>query len=253
MSSLEQRPDALTPVQGADLLDRTRVRLIDLSIEIYEGMTIFAAHQRPFMMVNQDHQGWRDRHGTEAGFEAHNWLLSEHTGTHTDAVLEYLEGGASIEQMPLEYFYGDAICLDVSHVRHPQWITPATLKAALEISGQQLRRGDIVLLYTGHGQRTYPGPGYLRDQTGLTRDAAIWLAEHGVVNIGIDAVAIDHSDDTEFSGHIVCAEYRISNTENLTNLHEVVNRRFTYLGLPLPFRAGTGSPVRAVGWLHEDA
>jgi kynurenine formamidase len=226
-------------------------RIVDLTVEIYEGMPIFAAHQRPFMMVNQTHAGWRERYGTKAGFEAHNWLLSEHTGTHTDAVLEYLEDGASIEEMSLDYFCGDAICLDLSATRYPKYITPAALEAALARSGQEIRRGDIVLLYTGHAERTFPGPSYIGDQTGLNRDAALWLAERGVVNIGIDAVAIDHSDDDEFSGHMVCAEYRISNTENLTNLDQVVNRRFTYFGLPIPFRRGTGSPVRAIAWLTD--
>ena len=31
--------------------------------------------------------------------------------------------------------------------------------------------------------------------TGLSESAAKWLAEKGVVNIGIDAPAIDHPDD----------------------------------------------------------
>jgi kynurenine formamidase len=237
------------PALGAQILERPGMRIVDLSMEIYEGMPIFPAHQRPFVMVNQTHDGWRERYGTKAGFEAHNWLMSEHTGTHTDAVLEYQEDGASIERMPLGYFYGEAICLDLAHVRHPDWITPDALEGALDASGQEIRPGDIVLLYTGHGERTLPSHAYLTDQTGLTRDAAVWLAERGVVNIGIDAVAIDHSDDGEFSGHMVCAEYRISNTENLTNLDQLTGRRFVYLGLPIPFRNGTGSPVRAVAWL----
>lgn len=245
--------DDATPRQGAHLLARPGMRVIDLSMEIYEGMPIFPAHQRPFMMVNQTHDGWRERFGTKVGFEAHNWVMSEHTGTHTDAILEYVEGGASIERMPLEYFYGQAVCLDVSHIRHPDWITPESLEEALERSGQEIRAGDIALLHTGHAERTFPTDAYLKDQTGLTREAAIWLAERGVVNIGIDAVAIDHSDDDGFSGHVVCGEYRISNTENLANLAEVVNRRFIYLGLPMPFREGTGSPIRAIAWLPEEA
>jgi kynurenine formamidase len=44
----------------------------------------------------------------------------------------------------------------------------------------------------------------------------------------------------------------MSNTENLTNLHLLVGRRFTFFGLPLKLRRGTGSPIRAVAILHED-
>lgn len=241
----------VAPSKGSHLLERSRVRLIDLSIEIYEGMPIFPAHQRPFMFVNQDHQGFKDRFDTKVGFEAHNWLISEHTGTHTDAILEYEEGGASIDEMPLEYFYGDAICLDLSHVRHPDWITVDDLAAAVATSGQEICAGDIVLLYTGHGERTYPSKEYAAVCTGLTRDAAVWLAEQGVVNIAIDSVSIDHSDDEEFSGHMVCRDYQIVNTENLTNLDQVVNKRFIFFGLPITFHQGTGSPIRAAAWLAD--
>lgn len=241
----------VAPTKGAHLLERRGVRLIDLSIEIYEGMPIFPVHQRPFMFVNQTHQVFKERFDTKVGFEAHNWLMSEHTGTHTDAILEYEEGGASIDEMPLEYFYGDAICIDLSHVRHPDWITVDDLERAVASSGQEIRAGDIVLLYTGHGERTYPSKEYAEVCTGLTRDAAVWLAEKGVVNIAIDSVSIDHSDDEDFSGHMVCLEYQIVNTENLANLDQLVNKRFVFFGLPINFREGTGSPVRAVAWLAD--
>jgi len=238
------------PVAGPDTLER-KLRLIDLSRDIFEGMPIWPGHQLPFRMVNQTHEGFKQRWGGDIGFEAHNWILSEHTGTHTDAIIEYDPEGPTIDRTPLEYYYGEAICLDVSHVRHPDWITRSVLEAAVESSGQEIRRGDIVLLFTGHGDRTYPTREFVNVYTGLDREAAVWLAEQGVVNIGIDSLAIDHSDDLGYSGHMVCAEYQIVNTENLVNLHLLVGRRFIFLGLPLNFRDGTGSPVRAVAWLPE--
>ena len=71
------------------------------------------------------------------------------------------------------------------------------------------------------------------------------------MNIAIDQVAIDHSDDLEYSGHMVCAEYGIVNTENLTNLDQLIDRRFLFFGLPLLLDQGTGSPVRAVALLQD--
>lgn len=235
------------PRVGPDALAR-KLEIIDLTREIYEGMPIWPGHQRPFVMTNQTHDVFIERWGTPVGFEAHNWLMSEHTGTHTDAIFEYDRDGATIDRTPLAYYYGEAICLDLSAVRHPAYITPADLERALADSGQEIRVGDIVLLYTGHGDRTYPSREYTEVYTGLSRDAAVWLAEQGVVNIGIDSVAIDHSDDLEFSGHMVCAEYQIVNTENLTGLDRLLGRRFMFMGLPLYFRGGTGSPIRAVAW-----
>jgi kynurenine formamidase len=227
-------------------------KVIDLSMEIYERMPIYPIHQKAFCFVNQTHEESRQASGAkEVGFEAHNWLISEHCGTHSDSVYEYDPTGDSIENMPLEYFYGSAICLDVSHIRYPEWITPEVLQTALNKSGLDIRKGDIVLLHTGHYSRTHDTAQYVVDYTGLTEEAAEWLAKQGVVNIGVDTASIDHTDDPEFVGHKICGKYRITNTENMVNLDKVMGKRFMYYGLPLKFRKGSGSPIRAIAFIEE--
>jgi kynurenine formamidase len=104
---------------------------------------------------------------------------------------------------------------------------------------------------TGHYKRSYGKEDWLTTYTGLSYKAARWIAQQGVVNIGVDAPSIDHPDDTEFSGHKVCKEFKITNTENLCNLEEVKNKRFLFFGLPLKIRDGTGSPIRAVALLED--
>lgn len=239
---------SVIPRGGPELLARDRT-VIDLTREIYQGMPIWAPHQRPFIMVNHTHEEAPAKFGVELPFEAHNLLISEHTGTHADAIFEYDPNGPSLDTIPLEFYYGEAVCLDVSNTRHPTYITAQVLEAAEAASGHTVAAGDIVLLHTGHGDRTFPSEAYLRDYTGLSRDGALWLADRGVVNIGIDAVSIDHADDPHFSGHVVCREYQIVNTESLTNLSALIKKRFTYYGLPLNIRRGTGSPIRAIAVL----
>ncbi|MEG2337600.1 MAG: cyclase family protein [Clostridium sp.] len=229
------------------------LKLIDLSQEIYEGMPLYGIHQKTFFMTNQTAEENMKASGSKTlGFYARNILMSEHCGTHSDAVIEYKPGGPSMEQMPLDYFWGSAICVDLSHIRYPDYIEVKDLEEAIAKSGQELQRGDIFLMYTGHFNRTYPTEAYKNYYTGVSYDAAKWLADKGVVNIGVDASAIDQTpDDLDFSGHLVCGEYGITNTENLCNLDQVVNKRFLYLGLPLKIRGGTGSPIRAVALIEE--
>ena len=250
MSATNMKGTNGVPLLGSDLLERPG-RIVELSGEIYTGMPTFALHQQPFIFVNHTHAESVERFGVRMPFEAHNLLISEHTGTHADAIFEYDPKGPTLDATPLAYYYGDAVCLDMTDVRHPDYIEPEALDRALARSGQEIRRGDIVLLYTGHRERTWPSQTYLVDQAGLGDAGARWLAERGVVNIGIDAVSIDHSDDPEMSAHVVCREYHIVNTESLCNLHEVVGQRFTYFGLPLNIRGGTGSPIRAIAVLGE--
>lgn len=229
------------------------LKLIDLSQEIYQGMSVFPMHQKTFIMSNMTHEENMELTGSKTlGFSARNLLISEHGGTHSDGVWEYNPDGPTIDKMPLEYFWGSAICIDLSHIRYPNYFEPRDLEEAVSRSGQEIRPGDIVLLYTGHHNRNFGTDMFQTDYSGLSYEAAKWLAEQGVVNIGVDAPAIDLTpDDNDFSAHLVCGEYHITNTENLCNLDKVVNKRFLYMGLPLKIREGTGSPIRAVALVEE--
>ncbi|WP_069650905.1 cyclase family protein [Caloranaerobacter ferrireducens] len=228
------------------------LRLIDLSQEIYQGMSVFPMHQKTFIMTNMTHEENMKTTGSKTlGFSARNLLISEHGGTHSDAVWEYKPTGDTIDKMPLEYFWGSAICIDVSFVPESRMIEPEDLEKAVKNSGQEIKPGDIVLLYTGHYDRNFGTDKWQTTYTGLSYEGAKWLAEKGVVNIGVDAPAIDHPKDLNFSGHLVCGEYDITNTENLCNLDKVVNKRFLYFGLPLKIRDGSGSPIRAVALVEE--
>ena len=228
------------------------LRLIDLTQDIYEGMPLYGIHQKTFIMTNQTHEQSKAATGSDLGFYARNILMSEHCGTHSDASLEYVPGGDDIVEMPLTHYHGPAICVDLSHKRYPEYIEIEDLKQAIAKSGQELQRGDIFLMYTGLYNREYPGKGYQNHYTGVSYAAAKWLADQGVVNIGVDAPAIDQTpDDMTFAGHQVCGEYNITNTENLCNLDQVVNKRFLYFGLPLKIPGGTGSPIRAVALLED--
>ncbi|MDX6585152.1 MAG: hypothetical protein QOI10_4336 [Solirubrobacterales bacterium] len=236
------------PRLGPELLNRS-LQLIDLTAEIYQGMPMFGLHQAPFIMVNHTHEEALTRLGVNLPFTARNLLISEHTGTHTDAIYEYDPDGPTLTESPLEYYYGEAVCIDVSDTRFPDRLEPDVLERAVERSGQEIRKGDIVLLHTGTHERLWPSQTYLSEYSALSEAGARWLAERGVVNIGIDAVSIDAADDEDFMAHVVCKEFQIVNTESLTNLSKVSNQRFTFLGLPLNLRGGTGSPIRAVALL----
>lgn len=232
-------------------------KIIDLSQEIYEGMPVFGMHQKTFFMLNQTHeQNMKNTGSPTLGFAARNMLISEHGPTHSDAIWEFKPDGPTIENMDMKLFYGDAICLDLKHVRYPDSIEISHIEEALKKAKLDIRKGDIFLMYTGHYERTYPDNGYggiEARHSGISYAAAKWLAELGIVNIGVDSPAIDLTpDDLDYSGHLVCGQFGITNTENLCNLDKVAGKRFAYMGLPLKIRAGSGSPIRAVALVEEE-
>lgn len=256
-AAFESGPDSY-PALGSHLLDRPH-RIVDLTRPLFEGMPQWYAHQRFFTFVNQDHEGWRERWGSDPGFATRNLLISEHCGTHTDAIFEYDPEGPTLELAPLSYYWGEAVVLDVSDVKFIEpdpgglgYANAAAIARAeerLAAEGEFIRVGDIVHLWYDYGDRWFPDARYMNAMPGLDWGGAEYLAKKGVINIGTDCAGIDNSLDPQFSGHMVCKKYGIVNTEGLANLGQLVNKRFMFFGLPLSLIGGTGSPIRAFGWL----
>ncbi|MFB6309579.1 MAG: cyclase family protein [Salinirussus sp.] len=188
-------------------------------------------------------------------------LMSEHGPTHVDS-LAHIDSSLSestIDKMDLDWFYGPAIGLDVSELLADRdYVTIDIIESKLQRHSLELREGDAITLHTGHRNEHYgldvePRYAYLNEYIGLDGEAATWLAERGVKNIGIDAPSIDHSAGTaanDHPAHDACGKHGMINTENMANLDAVAGRRYTLCCFPLKLRGGTGSPVRPVGILE---
>lgn len=246
------------PALGTALLERSG-RVVDLTRPLYDEMPQWYGHQRFFTFINQDHEGWRERWQCDPGFITRNLLISEHCGTHTDAIYEYDPQGPALDATPLSFYWGEAVVLDVSEVKFVDpdpdgagYATEAVMRRAeerLAKHGEAIRPGDIVILWYDVGDRLFPNREFMEAFPGVDWSGAEYLARKGVVNIGTDCAGIDNPLDPQFSGHMVCKKYGIVNTEGLSNLDSLVNRRFMFFGLPLHLKDGTGSPIRAFAWL----
>jgi len=229
-----------------------KAEIIDLSQEIFQGMPVYPGHQRTIYWPHVTHEETKGQFSTIESYETHNLLISEHGPTHTDAFFEGYTKGRTIDEMPFTFFIGEAICLDVSDVPPRSFITKSRLEKALKACGQSIKKGDILLLYTGNYVGRKGTPGYITDHCGLNLEASRWLVSQGVANVGIDAPTIDNPADKNFGGHVACIEsQKMTNTENLGDLRRVAGKRFFYVGLPLRIRGGTGSPIRAVAILPK--
>lgn len=239
--------------------------IIDLSSEIYEGMPVYPSHQKTSLFNAKTHEETRAKYGEGAlTTTTLGVLISDHGPTHTDALYHFdsSEDAETIEEMPIHMFYTGAICADVTHIREPDdYLTVEGLQEALSKDDLEINTGDTVLLHTGHWNRNWGTDDWLHSYGGLTRGVTEWLAQKGVVNIGVDAPSVDSSAevprrernaDDHYPAHQVCKEEGLTNTENMCNLDKVSGERFLYTGFPLKIRAGTGSPVRAVAIVDRE-
>ena len=230
-----------------------RVTLVDLSQEIFEGAPVFPGHPQTKITTVDTFEQTRPRFTEDYGYTTEKIDMSTHGTTHVDSIshIDPSPGAPSIDQIPLEWLYTEAICLDLSDQPSKTYFTVSMIEDALGKDGLDIRPGDTVLINSGHYERCWGKPSWLTEYPGLTREAATHIFASGALNIGQDAPSIDCVLTTSFPAHQVCREMQRLNTENLANLRPVTGKRFRFIALPLKIRGGSGSPVRAIAVLED--
>jgi len=228
-------------------------RLIDLSQEIYDGMPVYAGHLETKIWQHHTHAETAPKFDSDFSFQSLGISFCDHGPTHVDAFshLDPNPDAPTIDKMPLDLFWGEATCLDVSDVLAPDYIDSDRLDRALVDSPVDLKPGDILLLYTGSAERYGGTAEYTITYPGLDQSGADWLRDRRVKAFGVDTPSPDNPIDRIYPAHIFSRDQGVTHYENLANLAEVAGRRFTFLGFPLRIRAGHGSPVRAMALLDD--
>lgn len=230
------------------------MQLIDLSREIYHMMPRLPNHPSIVITSYSTHDEIREAGGIKLSSATCSLSMGDHAGTHVDAPVHFdaTPGAKTIDQMPLENFFTEAVCLDLSHKELKSDISIADLEAAVEEAGVEIKPKDTVLLHMDFFNRCYGTEGYLTDFPGLTKESAEWLGNKKITMFGVEAVSPGRPGKNNFQVHLVCRDMGFTHMEGLVNLEKLVGKgRFRFMGFPLKIRGGTGSPIRAVAWLDD--
>ncbi len=226
---------------------------VDLSQDIYETMMVYPGHLKTVQFQHVYHEETAERFTSDFSFQTTGLMVNDNGPTHVDSFshMDPSPDAPTIDQMPLELFFGTAICLDVSEVPAQTDIEPAHLDAALADSGQELRAGDIVLFHTGTWERHVGTRAYLSEFAGFGEAGSQWIADHGVKSFGVDSPTPDNPASTIYPCHMMSRDSRITHYENLANLKLLLGKRFDFFGFPLKIIGGHGGPTRAVALLDD--
>lgn len=178
----------------------------------------------------------------ELGLAWEQIKMETHTGTHLDAPWHFGPGcegetSKSIDEIPLDWCYGDGVVLDIRYKQPGEEIKPKDLDEACKKIKYEIKEKDIVLIMTGadkfSNQRRY-----LFKYPGMSREAVLWLLDKGVKIIGTDTWGFDRpcrdmvkdylkNKDKQklWPAHMVGREREYCHIEKLTNLDK----------LPIPF------------------
>jgi arylformamidase len=197
-------------------------RTISPSIAVWPGDTRFS-----FRQVADIRRG--------ASVNLTTLTLSAHTGTHADAPWHALVDGMHPADVPLDRYIGPARVVTIS--RKNGGIVPE------DFAGHDLSGTERVLIHTWVSEQNdaaWPG-NFPYPTVGLID----WLAERGVVLLGVDMPSVDRYDDEELTCHHRLYEHGMLNLESLL-LRGVPDGEYELVALPLKIADVCGSPVRAI-------
>ncbi|MFC1907413.1 cyclase family protein [Chloroflexota bacterium] len=225
------------------------MKLIDLSIELSNNMPTHHNFPKPVILPYMTHEESAKNLTGGRSIATTFVAMLDHCGTHVDAYFHLKPQGTTVDAMRLEEFYGPAVCWDFTHIPPKGTIDITDIEEAREKSRAPFQEGDIVLMNTGHHKRTWPDKQrWENTYPGLTYEATKWFFDHEVKIHGIEGPSTDLPEST-YPAHRACRDFGITHIECLTNLEEVVNQRFTFIGFPLKLVGASGSPLRAVALL----
>jgi len=210
------------------------MKIIDLSHVISKDMPVF-----PGIGFPEISQSFSLDKGDICN--AHDFKFNTHLGTHIDVPFHMIKNGITVDQMPLNRFFGKAAVLDLKGLN-----TRIIEAADLEHFQEQIRHVDFLLIHTGWSD-LWGKAEYFRDYPVLSEDAALWIIQFKIKGLGIDLASVDLNGSPDVPVHRILLGSNVIIIENLTNLRSLINEEFLFVCLPLNIHGADGVPVRAAG------
>ena len=164
--------------------------------------------------------------------------LGAHSGTHIDAPMHFIAGGAPIDQVPLEPLMGSARVIEI----------PDGVQAidAAELNKHEWRSAKRILFRTRSSLRGWmDSPEFHKDFAFIAPDAAQLLADAGVALVGVDYISAEQFGAPAPRTHQIILGKGIPIVEGL-DLRPVQGGDYDLIVLPVKIVGHEGSPARAI-------
>lgn len=189
--------------------------------------------------------------------------MGVHATTHIDAPWHYAptcEGkpAKTIDQIPLEWCFGDGLVIDMAHKADFDAITKEDLQNFLNENNLGLKQGMIVLIRTGR-DKLMGTKEFYKKGTGMSAEATNWLIDQGIKVMGIDQWGWDlplphmieqakkrNNKDFFWEAHLVGKDKEYCHIEQLTNLDQLPISGFKISVFPLKIIGASAAPSRVV-------
>jgi kynurenine formamidase len=238
VAAVSQRPPVRLP-QGF-------TRMFDLTHTISARTPVFPSFQPmryvPMFTIARD------------GFQCGEITLNEHTGTHMDAPIHFVDGALSVDRLPVEQLFAPLVVISIADrvkANPDTAVTPEDVRAwerrhgripagafvAMD-SGWDVRIGDAAAFINRDARGTSHTPGFSGEA------AALLTKERDIVGAGVDTLSLDLGTSTGAPAHLGFLGAGKYGIEAIANLAAVPPSGATVIVGGPKHLAGTGGPVR---------
>lgn len=176
----------------------------------------------------------------EQGYVESKIVFYSHVGTHLDAPAHVIEGAKTLDQYPVDQFFGKGCVVPIT-ARRDRMISLDSLKPFEKAIAQS----DFLLLNTDWS-RFWGSDHYFGGFPVLSLEAAAWLGGFGLKGLGVDAISVDRTGARDLPVHNLLLRQDTIIIENLTGLTTLEAGDFFFSCFPIRFEQADGSPTRAV-------
>lgn len=256
------------------------MKIVDLSIALESGLPSDPPDYIPYI----DYRNHKDTAKEMLEYfgdatvedlpEGNGWAveflkISTHGGTHIDAPYHFyptMNGGEkawTIDEVPLEWFYGNAVVVDFRDKPDGYKVEVADFEEYFIKVNYTLKNNDIVLVNTG-ASKNWGKKEYLSSGCGMTKEATLWIINQGVHVVGTDAWSWDrplpliakefnetHDKNIIWEGHRAGAVKAYCHIEKLTNLESIPATGSKFFCFPIKIKGASAGWIRAVAFVEE--
>lgn len=178
----------------------------------------------------------RIAHGDTANVST--FTLGDHTGTHVDPPIHFIEGGAAAEALPVDSMIGSCVVVRYEGKGNvsAEW---------LEAAGVPRSAKRLLIRTTNSELWNDPTQKYTRDIVAVNASAARWCVERGILLVGIDYLTIEPQgpEKAGYPTHHTLLGAGVVIIEGL-DLRGIAAGDYELVCAPLKIAGGDGAPAR---------
>lgn len=209
-------------------MGRGVMKLYDITVPLSKDLVVYPGD--PPIKIERKSTLGKDG----AKYSLSRYSFGSHSGTHIDPPCHFIEGGATVDKLPLELLMG--------RVRVVAVTSACIDEAALE---EIDFTADMRVLFKTRNSYLWTDKKFFQDYVYITPGAARLLVNEGIKVVGIDYLSVEKFGVETPETHLTLLGAGIVIIEGL-DLREVEPGDYEMICMPMRIRDGDGAPARVV-------